>query len=233
MSVPDAIISTGGNAMITTTKAAIYLRVSKKDGSQSVENQRPEVDQLAAGRGFQIVEVYEDRESAVRRRPAFERMMADARKGRFRVLIIWGLDRLGRGFTCFDAFRELARVGVKVISVREPWTEADGPALELLAAIMSWVSGFERQRLIERTRAGLDRARAQGKVIGRPRAHVDLVEAVALRGRGVGLRDAARKLGVGASTLSRALRAHDAVAACADKGDASGSSQPCGTSMAA
>lgn len=216
-----------------STTAALYLRVSKKDGSQSVENQRPEVEHLAHARGFQIVEVYEDRESAIRRRPAFERVMADAKKGKFKVLVIWGLDRLGRGFTCFDAFRELAHVGVKVVSVKEPWTEADGPALELLAAIMSWVSGFERQRLIERTRAGLDRARAQGKVIGRPRARIDLAKAVALRDGGLGLREAAVKLGVGASTLSRALRAHDALTGCADKGVASEPLQPLGTTMAA
>jgi putative DNA-invertase from lambdoid prophage Rac len=219
--------------MTTNVKAALYLRVSKKDGSQSVENQRPDVEKLAAARGFHIVEVYEDRESAVRRRPAFERMMADAKKGRFQILIIWGLDRLGRGFTCFDAFRALAFVGVKVVSVKEPWTEADGPALELLAAIMSWVSGFERQRLIERTRAGLDRARAQGKAIGRPRVRIDVPRALALRERGLGLREAAQKLGIGASTLSRALRAHDALTACADKGHVGGALQPRETTMAA
>lgn len=54
-------------------------------------------------------------------RTAYDRMMADARRGKFQVIVCWSLDRLGRGFSCFDAFRDLARVGVKVVSVREPW----------------------------------------------------------------------------------------------------------------
>jgi DNA invertase Pin-like site-specific DNA recombinase len=88
-------------------------------------------------------------------------MGREARRGRFKVLVIWSLDRLGRGFACFDAYRELAQLGVTVVSVREPWTEADGPARELLVSVMSWVSGFERQRLVKRTKAGMERARRQ------------------------------------------------------------------------
>jgi hypothetical protein len=67
-----------------------------------------------------------------------------------------------------EARRDLARIGVTVVTVREPWTEADGPARDLLVAVMSWVSGFERQRLIERVHAGLARARREGKRLGRP-----------------------------------------------------------------
>lgn len=188
---------------------ALYFRVSTRE--QHLENQRPEVERLVAARGFEVVAVYEDRESAYRRRPSFDRMMLDARKGRFKVLGLWSLDRLGRGLGCFDAFRELARLGVRVVSVREPWTEQEGPTLDLLAAISSWVAGFERERLRERTIAGLQRARRLGRKIGRPRVEIDLQRALALRARGFGLRRAAKLMGTSVTTLARVLRAHDAL----------------------
>ncbi|MBF5046406.1 recombinase family protein [Aggregicoccus sp. 17bor-14] len=64
----------------------------------------------------------------------------------------------------------LDRLGVPVVSVREPWLDNTGPVRSLLVAIFGWVAEQERSRLIERTRAGLARARAQGKRLGRPRA---------------------------------------------------------------
>src|SRR5271165_4581320 len=68
-------------SMRTSPRAAIYLRVSKADGSQSVENQRPEVEQLARARGFDVVRVYEEQASAAKHCPEHERMMRDARRG--------------------------------------------------------------------------------------------------------------------------------------------------------
>jgi DNA invertase Pin-like site-specific DNA recombinase len=187
-------------------RAALYLRTST--GRQSVENQRPEVEGLASGRGFTVVGTYAEQESAAKRRPEFSRMLADARRGRFDVIVVWSLDRFGRGFSCFDAFRDLSRIGVRVVSVREPWTEADGPALELLVAVMSWVSGFERQRLAERIRAGLDRARREGKRLGRlPASPLKLAAAAARVQEGASIRSAAREKGLGAETLRRHLRA--------------------------
>jgi putative DNA-invertase from lambdoid prophage Rac len=132
-------------------------------------------------------------------------MMRDARRGRFKVLVIWSLDRLGRGFSCFDAFRDLARVGVRVVSVREPWKEADGPALELLVAVMSWVSGFERQRLIERINAGLSRARREGKHLGRPRARPPRLAVKRLREQGMSWSGIASQLRCTASAARRAM----------------------------
>jgi hypothetical protein len=78
-----------------------------------------------------------------------------------------------------------------------------------LIAIFGWLAQQERERLIERTKAGLERARRQGRRIGRPRAHVDVAKALALRGEGKSIRQAASVLGVGAATLHRALRTHE------------------------
>lgn len=83
----------------------------------------------------------------------------------------------------------------------------DGPARELLAAVMAWVSGFERQRLIERVHAGLDRARRQGKALGRPRTSIVLLRAAAeLVEAGTPVAAAARAKGISRASLYRYLR---------------------------
>jgi DNA invertase Pin-like site-specific DNA recombinase len=75
-------------------RACIYLRVSTD--KQSTANQRPEVEQLARARGFEIVHCYEEQASAAKHRPKYEQMLKDAKRGRFQVLVIWALDRFGR-----------------------------------------------------------------------------------------------------------------------------------------
>lgn len=183
--------------------AAIYTRVSSD--KQTTENQLPELRQLAAARGYEVA-LWEETESAMKKRPVLDRLLAEVRAGRVRAICIWSLDRLGRGFACFDLFRELTRLGVRVLSVREPWSDVDGPARDLLVAVMAWVSGFERERLIERTRAGIERARRQGKRLGRPPASPVLLYAARdLVARGVPVAEAARRKGVSRSSLRRFL----------------------------
>jgi putative DNA-invertase from lambdoid prophage Rac len=189
-------------------RAALYLRVS--GDSQTTANQRPELEQLARVRGFELAHVYQETISgAAKVRPAFERMMADARAGRFDALLIWALDRFGRSMVGnLQAVLELDRIGVQVVSVRESWLDTAGPTRSLLVAIFSWVAEQERLRLIERTKAGLRRAQSTGATLGRPRAQVDLDEALALRRRGVSVARAAERLGVSRATLARVYAAH-------------------------
>ncbi len=91
------------------------------------------------------------------------------------------------------------------VPVREPWTEAEGPARDLLVAVMSWVSGFERDRLVERINAGLARARREGKSLGRPRTRPARVLVARLRERGMSWAEVAAKLGCSSSAARRAL----------------------------
>jgi putative DNA-invertase from lambdoid prophage Rac len=197
-----------------TTSAVAYFRVSKKDGSQTTTNQQPEVLTLARARGFNVVATYEDKESGVKRRPGLERMLAALRCGKHgptSIVIVWSLDRLGRGLAgSFDQYRNLAHLGVRVVSVREPWLDVDGPARELLVAILSWVSGYEREHLILRTKAGLERARREGKRLGRPAAQLapaDLKKALELKAAGWGSRRIVGELQArcAASTLDKLL----------------------------
>src|SRR5260370_25695762 len=96
-------------------------------------------------------------------------MMTDARRGAFDVLLVWSLDRFGRSMAgnVNDALA-LYAVGVKLVIVRDPWLDTGGPVRDLLLAIFSWVAEQELRRLVERTRAGVERARALGTRSGKP-----------------------------------------------------------------
>ncbi len=193
--------------------AAVYLRVSTDD--QTLENQRPELDQLARMQNLPIVATYAENASATQRRPEFDRMMTDARRGAFSVLLVWSLDRFGRSMAgnVSDALA-LDRAGVDLISLREPWLDTGGPVRDLLLAIFSWVAGQEIRRLVERTRAGIQRARRNGTKSGRPigrpprLVRVELERAVALRATGRPLRDIAHLMQIPRSTVARALASH-------------------------
>lgn len=186
--------------------AALYIRVSTD--RQTVENQVAELRQLAAARGFDTV-VYEEVESAAKARPVLDRMLADARAGRIRAILVWALDRLHRSMVgSIQTVLECDRIGLPVISVREPWLDTAGPVRPLLIAIFGWVAEQERARLIERTRAGLARARSQGTRLGRPPASAILLHAAAaLVNEGLPVAEAARRKGVKRTTLRRFLAA--------------------------
>lgn len=190
-------------------KAVIYVRVSTQD--QTTANQLPELMQLAEARGFEVTEVIEDVMSAAKQRPGLERLMKLAHAGKCRVIVCWALDRLGRSMVGnLQTVLELDRLGVQVVSMREPWLTMDGPVRSLLIAVFSWVAEQERARIRERTQAGLDRARRSGKKLGRPGVEIDADKALLLRRRGLSLRAIANKLGVSHTSLHRFLQARGA-----------------------
>lgn len=186
-------------------RCAVYLRVSTD--RQTVSNQAAEVCRMVAARGYEA-EVYEEIESAAKARPVLDRLLCDARAGRVGAVAVWALDRLHRSMVgAIQTVLELDRLGVQVLSVREGWLDTSGPVRPLLVAIFGWVAEQERARLIERTRAGIDRARREGKRLGRPSASPLLVAAaLAEVERGASIRAAARAAGVSERTLRRTLR---------------------------
>ena len=151
-------------------KAAIWTRVST--GEQNASNQLPAILSYAAGRGLEIVQTYTVQESAWRgaHQTALSQVYAQARAGMFSVLLVWSLDRLSREGVAatLEIVNRLAQHKVKVWSIQEAWTEVGGPLQELLLSIVAWVARQESERRSERTKAGLERARANGKVLGRP-----------------------------------------------------------------
>ncbi len=151
-------------------KCCIYCRVSTSE--QELENQFLVLTEWAEQRGFHVVKVYQEEESAWRtgHQRELAQLVTDARRRRFRFVLVWALDRLSRegSAAILGIVSKLSRYGVKVLSYQESWAEAPGELGELLFAIAGWVARMESQRRSERTKAGLARARAHGKILGRP-----------------------------------------------------------------
>lgn len=156
-------------------KAVIYLRVST--GSQETANQLPTLKQWISARGHDLVALYQEDESAWRtgHQHQLSKLMADLPRYQPNILLVWALDRLTRqGIGAILQLVNNFRVhGIQVVSYSEPWTEQSGPMLDLLYAIAGWAAKFEADRISERTLAGLARARAQGKCLGRPQGSKD------------------------------------------------------------
>lgn len=188
--------------MSATKIAGVYLRVSTD--KQTVTNQILDLQRLVQARGYTPI-VFEEIESAAKARPILDRLLADARAGKVQAVAIWALDRLHRSMTgAINTVLELDRLGVRVISVRESWLDTDSPVRPLLVAIFGWVAEQERTRLIERTKAGMARAKREGKKIGRPRTSTVLLHAAAdLVNTGMPVAEAARTKGVTRASLRR------------------------------
>ena len=181
-------------------RAAVYARVSTVD--QEPENQLQELRRYVEARGWSAVE-YVDRgvSGAKDRRPALDQLVADAKRRRFDVLVCWRLDRLGRSLKhLITLLEELQALGVAFVSLAEG-IDATTPAGRLQLHILGAIAEFERGRIRERVLAGLQRAKTQGKRLGRPRARVPIDRV--LQVSGLALDDAARALGVSRSTIKR------------------------------
>jgi DNA invertase Pin-like site-specific DNA recombinase len=157
----------------TPIRVAIYLRVSRED--QEPENQLIQLREFCEGwEGHELVAEYVDRESGTRgrrERRDFDRMFADAARRRFDVLLFWALDRFSReGVRKTIAYlQRLDACGVSFKSYTEPFLDTDN---ELIAHIVLGVTSYYAQqealRISNRTKAGLERAKRNGKVLGRP-----------------------------------------------------------------
>jgi len=151
-------------------KAAIYTRVSTAE--QDTQNQLMVLWKWAKQRDFEVVKVYEEEESAwkANRQKALARLKDDAQQRKFNIVLVWALDRLTRqgAAEILNLINTFNLYSVKVLSYQESWTEAPGAVGEILYAIAGWVAKMESARRSERTKAGLAKALANGKKLGRP-----------------------------------------------------------------
>jgi DNA invertase Pin-like site-specific DNA recombinase len=189
------------------TRAAIYGRVSTTGHGQDVGMQLDELRSVAAQRGWVIVGEYADEGVSGSKvsRPALDRLMAAARDHQVDVVAVWRFDRAARStqhlLALLDEFRTL---GVDFISLRES-VDTSAPLGKMVFTLIAAVAEMEKAILMERVKAGTARARAQGKVLGRPRRDVDLDLARLLREQGHGLRRISKMMGVPKTTLVRHL----------------------------
>ena len=184
-------------------RAALYMRVSTVD--QHPENQLNELRQFASQRGFQIVEEYTDHgvSGTKERRPALDKMLKDAHRRRFDVVVVWACDRLARSTKHFlQVLDELNELGVQFLSQREA-IDTDGPLGRAIVVIVSAVAELERSLIVERVRAGMRRARLDGRRIGRVPLDVDHVALVRDRLAGMSLTRVANKYGLSRASVVR------------------------------
>lgn len=186
-------------------RAVLYLRVSTLD--QVPGTQRLDLVELARHRGFEIVEEYVDHgySGARTRRPALDRMMSDASKRKFDVLLVWAADRVARSTKHFlDVLSELDHLGIAFISYREQ-IDSSGPLGRAIMTIVAAIAELERSLIIERVRAGMRRARLEGRHIGRNPLELDEAGIRADRARGMSLRQVAKAHRVSTGTVRRVL----------------------------
>src|SRR5690606_29648849 len=196
-------------------RVALYARVSTAE-------QRPEVQleplrSYAAARGLEVADTYVDHgiSGAKARRPALDRLMADARRRRFDVLAVVKLDRLARSVRHLTGLAaELDALGIGLV-VLDQAIDTTTPSGRLLFHTLAAVAEFERDLIRERVAAGMAAAKRRGARIGRPRAirGSDTFAMERLLRQGLSVRAVARKLGCSAATVSREarrLRAPDA-----------------------
>jgi DNA invertase Pin-like site-specific DNA recombinase len=195
-------------------RVAIYARVSSKGlGRQDAENQLRQLRAFAATQHWTVVQEFVDRLSGkTADREQFQLMFQAASIRSFDVLLFWSLDRLSREGTVatLNHLQRLNSHGVGYRSYTEQYLDSTGIFKEAVVGILAAVARQERVRLSERTIAGLQRAKAQGRVGGRPRTEHDprkMAKLDALRRGGASIRGMANELGLSPTTVARLLKA--------------------------
>jgi DNA invertase Pin-like site-specific DNA recombinase len=191
---------------IMQKRAAIYVRVSTD--KQTIENQVAALRQIAERRGWEVVEQYSDAGISGSKgrdgRPGLDQMLKDAQRRKFDVVMAWAIDRLGRSLIdLLGTFQTLHACGVDVYLDQQS-IDTTTPAGKLMFQVCGAFAEFERNMIQQRIHAGLKRAVAQGKTLGRPKVDAALEKRIQaqLRG-GKGMRKIARELGVGTGTVQR------------------------------
>ena len=185
-------------------RAALYLRVSTLD--QHPETQLHDLRGLAAQRGYEIVATYEDRISGARaKRPGLDQMMADARRAKFDTVLVWAFDRLARSVRHFlEVLDELNHLEIEFVSFREN-IDTGGPLGRAMVIIVGAIAELERSLIIERVRAGIRRAKLEGRRLGRPPLNVDRDALIRDRNRGQSLKQIAKLHGISKASVIRVL----------------------------
>jgi DNA invertase Pin-like site-specific DNA recombinase len=196
-------------------RAVLYLRVSTIE--QTTANQERELREVASRMGREVIRVYKDHGVSGARgrdkRPAFNAMCRDATQRRFDVIMAWSVDRLGRSLQDLATFLSEIHALRIDLYLHQQGIDTTTPAGKAMFQMMGVFAEFERAMIRERVRAGLARAKSEGKRLGRPRIAPELEErirkALSIPGR-PGVRKIANQFGVDPGTVQRISRPFEA-----------------------
>jgi DNA invertase Pin-like site-specific DNA recombinase len=191
-------------------RIGIYLRVSTS--GQTTENQRRELEAVAERSGWQVVQVYEDAgisgAKGRDKRPAFDRMLKDATAHKIDMVAAWSVDRLGCSLQDLVGFlTELQALGCHLY-LHQQALDTSTPSGRAMFQMCGVFAEFEREMIRERVNAGLARAKAEGKKLGRKPVKPQIEARIrALRAKGMGILKIGRTLGIGTSVVQRVVAA--------------------------
>jgi DNA invertase Pin-like site-specific DNA recombinase len=186
-------------------RAVLYVRVSTPD--QSIEPQLLDLRQMAAARGYEIVREYSDKLSGTKsRRPGLDALLSDAQRHRFDVVMVWAFDRMARSVRHFlEVLDELNHLGIEFVSFRES-IDTSGPLGRAMVVIVGAIAELERNLIVERVKAGMRRAKLDGRQIGRSRLDMNREQIVHDRRSGMSLTQVAKKHGISRASVCRVMK---------------------------
>lgn len=187
-------------------QTAIYARVSTPE--QHVESQLYDLRKLAAQRGFEVVHEYCDHgvSGNKAKRPGLDAMMNDARRGQFYVVLVAAFDRIARSTKNFlEIVDELHELGIEFVSAREA-IDTSGAMGRMFITMIGSIAELERSILRERIKAGMRRARIEGRRLGRAPLSVDRDALVRDRLAGMSLTNVAKKYRISRASVVRVVR---------------------------
>jgi len=190
-------------------RVALYLRVSTSD--QLTDNQRIELEKVARQRDWNITAIYEDvgvsGAKGRDQRPELDKLLSDATRGRFDIIMSWSVDRLGRSMQhLVTLLSDIQSIGVDLY-LHQQAVDTSTPSGKALFQMCGVFAEFERSMIQERVKAGLERAKASGKRLGRKPVGADKERLVlTLRKQGLGIKKIAREAGVGVSVVQRLVK---------------------------
>ena len=191
---------------MTALRTALYARVSTHDKGQDPEMQLRELREYCQRRGWQIAGEYVDTCTGSKdRRPALDRLMADAKRRKIDVVLVWKLDRFGRSLRhLLNSLAEFDALGISFASYTNA-IDTTTPAGKLMFSMLGAFAEFERDLIRERVRAGIAHRRAKGLRVGRKPISIDPARLQALRAQGQTIREIASTLQCSRSFVHKTL----------------------------
>jgi DNA invertase Pin-like site-specific DNA recombinase len=193
--------------MEVNMKAALYTRVSTND--QSVEMQSSDLKRYCDQRGLEVYKEYSDKgiSGTKDKRPGLDELMADARKRKFDAVLCWRFDRFARSTRhLIISLEEFRNLDIDFISYQEN-IDTSSPLGKAMFTIVSAIAELERNILLERVRAGLKRAKENGRILGRPkRLDLDVKELQKMRKKGLSFRQIAKRVKACPATVYKSLK---------------------------